>query len=197
MNKILSPEEIKETIKAIENDSFNTLRFDKEDVDRLLATLDQRTDERDKLQRNVTALTLTSVAIMDECDELKEENDKLLAQIENGYAIGDSIPIRFKKYPAKEVGMIIRAAIKCRGTVYSTTPPNRHHHILHRFTPPLRRDEVEEGFIDDKEGFVGRHEALCIVVACGQDLRFNKGSDVAMKDRFCDPQHGLFSEDLW
>tara|TARA_R110000772_G_scaffold166499_4_gene278163 strand:+ start:3666 stop:3851 length:186 start_codon:yes stop_codon:yes gene_type:complete len=58
MNKILSPEEIKETIKAIENDSFNTLRFDKEDVDRLLATLDQRTDERDVALARIDMLKL-------------------------------------------------------------------------------------------------------------------------------------------
>jgi len=88
--------------------------------------------------------------------------------------------------------MIEVAAIKKDGKVYSLPRPARHHNVMHEFK--LGRPH-EQGFIDDRLGFVGRHQALCIALACKQELRFNKRQTAP--GEFCDPAHGLFSEDLW
>lgn len=83
--------------------------------------------------------------------------------------------------------MITHVAIIIDGEVQSLPKPNRHHNIIKLFPMPKHK-QGEQGFIDDRRGFVGRHEALCIVLGYKQELRFGE---------FCDPQHGLFSEDLW
>jgi len=84
--------------------------------------------------------------------------------------------------------MIISAAVIINGKVESLPRPARHHTILHAFPNEPSRHRGEQGFIDDRQGFVGRHEALCLALACKQEL---------ISGEFWAPEHGLFSEDLW
>tara|TARA_R110000772_G_scaffold166499_4_gene278162 strand:+ start:3164 stop:3532 length:369 start_codon:yes stop_codon:yes gene_type:complete len=122
MTKILSPKEIKKLKKeyvhphrseAIDN-LFATLdqRTEERDESRLrhddtaknLQVADEcgmkMFRENEELNRKVEELE-AQVKVYDICEHefkrLKEENEKLKAQIKDGYTIGDSIPIRFKK----------------------------------------------------------------------------------------------------
>ncbi|MFT4579245.1 MAG: hypothetical protein ACI9UO_002079 [Nitrospinales bacterium] len=90
--------------------------------------------------------------------------------------------------------MITAAAVRFEGVVHTLPKPNRHHNIRHNLNI-AKRSYGQDGFIDDRKGFVGRHEALCIALAYTQELRLNKQQ--TKPGEFCDPQHGLFSEDLW
>lgn len=82
--------------------------------------------------------------------------------------------------------MILTAAIRQDGVIYTLPRPARHHDIIKYMCvekgvkPPVLG---EQGFIDDYEGFVGRRSALRIAMKCNQ-----------VKDE-CIPK--LFSEDMW
>ena len=79
--------------------------------------------------------------------------------------------------------MIVAAAVEIDGVVRALPAPARHHHVMHQYPLP---DHVhgEQGFIDDRRGFVGRERAGQIALDGGQieKLRW--------------PPR-LFSEDLW
>lgn len=83
--------------------------------------------------------------------------------------------------------MIIAVAMFIDGKVESLPKPNRHHDIIRKFPLP-DHEHGEQGFIDDKYGFLSRKAALGLVQDEGQELRGQK---------LTAPGHGLFSEDLW
>ena len=80
--------------------------------------------------------------------------------------------------------MIISVAMLIDGKVESLPQPNRHHDIVLKF-PDDKHKHGDQGFIDDKHGFVRRRAAAMIALRQGQvkELKW--------------PHHGLFSEDLW
>ncbi len=93
--------------------------------------------------------------------------------------------------------MIVAAAVTVNGQVHSIPPPARHHTILHSLghrglLPPGRR--LDQGFIDRKERFVTRAQALEVVISQNQPLA--PKPDGTPRTR---PDHALdlFSEDLW
>ncbi len=81
--------------------------------------------------------------------------------------------------------MIIAAAMKIDGVVRALPAPARHGDIIHKYPMP-EHEHGEQGFIDDRMGFVGRATAARIAVGGGQ---VNAGKLIAPPD--------LFSEDLW
>jgi hypothetical protein len=85
--------------------------------------------------------------------------------------------------------MIVAAAVKRGKLVCFMEPPHRHHHILHALADNGVPIPVsgKQGFIDDKEGFVGRRKAAKIALSLGQVLGGNK---------LTSPPN-LYSEDLW
>lgn len=96
--------------------------------------------------------------------------------------------------------MIIAAAVRYCGATFALEKPARHQDVREEFIAlkGKKREDMIEGFIDSEKGFVGRHEALCIALACGQDLLWNKGVEgMEMRYRFCSPENGLLSEDVW
>ncbi len=93
--------------------------------------------------------------------------------------------------------MIVAAAVTVNGDIYALPTPAPHHTILHWLSqqgliPPVR--DLEQGFIDDHKGFVGRIQARNIVLHQGQPLAPKPDGT---------PRHApdhpscLFSEDLW
>ena len=79
--------------------------------------------------------------------------------------------------------MIVAVAVMIDGEVVTFPAPARHYNILHKFPLP-EHEHGDQGFIDDKRGFVGRVEAAGIA------LREN-GVTKLMSPPW------LFSEDLW
>lgn len=82
--------------------------------------------------------------------------------------------------------MIVAAAIKQGGIVYSVPRPGRHHHVIKHMVdcgiePPIFG---EQGFLTEDGTFVDREEARRIAIEAGQVVN---------------PDHPreLFSEDLW
>jgi hypothetical protein len=84
---------------------------------------------------------------------------------------------------------ILRAAIMIKGlaedSCYSLPPPARHHNVLHTYR--LKLMPYEQGFITSAGRFVDREEAVNVAIEARQ-LKLPKRTN---------PQHKLFSEDLW
>lgn len=80
--------------------------------------------------------------------------------------------------------MIVAAAVIVDGEVKSLPAPARHHNIISQY--PLTKGHTHgiQGFIDDKEGFVGRRRAAQIALEENQITKLNWPPT-------------LFSEDLW
>ena len=80
--------------------------------------------------------------------------------------------------------MIVAAACVIDNIIHSLPRPARHHTILHQY--PLNKGYVhgEQGFLDDKLGFVDRKKAGEIAIKEGQIKKLNWPPD-------------LYSEDLW
>ena len=83
--------------------------------------------------------------------------------------------------------MIIAAAIRRKGLIFTLPPPARHHHIMHAMAEaglpvPI---EGDQGFLNSRAGFVDRELAAQVALADEQipRLRFH--------------ERELFSEDLW
>jgi hypothetical protein len=83
--------------------------------------------------------------------------------------------------------MIVSVAMWIDGRVESLPKPNRHYDLIRKFPQP-EHSHGDQGFIDDKRGFVSRQVALAIVEREDQPLRTGE---------FMAYGHGLFSEDLW
>ena len=79
--------------------------------------------------------------------------------------------------------MIIAAACVIDGEVVSLPAPARHHDIIRRWPKP-KHSHGEQGFIDDKLGFVSRREAAGIALEQGQIEALKWPGQ-------------LYSEDLW
>ncbi|QPJ61682.1 MAG: hypothetical protein G3M70_07195 [Candidatus Nitronauta litoralis] len=77
--------------------------------------------------------------------------------------------------------MITHVAVIIDGEVVSMPKPARHHEILHKF-PRANHNQGPQGFIDDKEGFVGRRRAATLAMEADQIEEINRP---------------LYSEDLW
>lgn len=82
--------------------------------------------------------------------------------------------------------MILTAAIRQSGVIYTLPRPARHHDIIKHMVvdkgipAPITG---EQGFIDDHEGFIGRKSAFVIALKCNQ-VRLES-------------MPKLFSEDMW
>lgn len=77
--------------------------------------------------------------------------------------------------------MIIAVAVIIDGEVVPMPKPARHHEILHKY-PKAKHRQGTQGFIDDKEGFVGRKRAAALAMQADQIEEVNRP---------------LYSEDLW
>lgn len=74
--------------------------------------------------------------------------------------------------------MILKAAVKVNGEVYTVEPPGRHNDIKGIPTETSWIDRhMGEGFIDDKEGFVDRERARVIAEECGQIFGITQDRD--------------------
>lgn len=88
----------------------------------------------------------------------------------------------------KGVEWVQQAAIMDGDKPYAMWPPNRHHNIIHELARLGRPTPIkgEQGFLTSTDRFVGREEARCIAVSCGQ-----------LTDATAHHHSKLFSEDLW
>ena len=90
--------------------------------------------------------------------------------------------------------MIVAADILFRGHLYRGKPfEERHHHIIHQIAAKLdiRPVKGEQGFMDDKDNFLTREEALDHAIECNQVI-----VGKAKITHVCDGKR-LYSEDLW
>lgn len=91
--------------------------------------------------------------------------------------------------------MIVAAACRFRGEIWTLPRPARHHHILHvmhevlgwngetRKVEPLADEErIDQGFVDDAGVFIDREMSAIAAFMCGQ---------------IAEKKSELFSEDLW
>lgn len=89
--------------------------------------------------------------------------------------------------PARE--MIVRAALRYKGEIYSTTPPGRHHNVMWTMLAsglPTESCEIpNQGFLTSTGRFVDRYEGFRIAKAAGQLWRKPT------------PDGMLTSEDVW
>jgi hypothetical protein len=87
------------------------------------------------------------------------------------------------------VEMITRAAIRYESTVYSTTPPGRHHNVIWQMCEAGLPSEAcamqNQGFVTSTGRFVDRYEGFRIAKAAGQLWRSPT------------PPNMLTSEDVW
>jgi hypothetical protein len=83
--------------------------------------------------------------------------------------------------------MITRVAIRYRGTVYSLPKPNRHSDVI-KYMISEGQDALagEQGFMTDRDEFLGRRNAHDHALACGQ---VSEGNLVR--------PGSLSSDDLW
>lgn len=79
--------------------------------------------------------------------------------------------------------MIIAAAVEIDGVVRALPAPARHHNVIWKYPRPEHK-HGDQGFIDDRHGFVSRVAAGVIALQEGQI------------DKLKWPPE-LFSEDLW
>lgn len=100
--------------------------------------------------------------------------------------MGDHCPPGFLD---PNVEMIIRAAIRYKDRVWSTTPPNRHHHVIQKMIGAGLPSEScvlpNQGFLTSTGRFVNRSEAAKIARSAGQLWRTPT------------PEWMLSSEDVW
>lgn len=82
--------------------------------------------------------------------------------------------------------MIIAAAVRNAGKIYTLPPPNRHHHIIETMPYPRDIGLDECGFMTNNEMFVTRKEALEIARNAKQIVKRCGGDE-----------HQLYSENLW
>lgn len=92
--------------------------------------------------------------------------------------------------------MIVAVALECNGMIFTMPPPNRHHNLLHWWSPDSDMEvEFTQGFITDEGIFLDRKKAYlhCIIVnqpLVRRNQLLSEGKDVYNGDK-------LFSEDLW
>lgn len=82
--------------------------------------------------------------------------------------------------------MIVAVAVIIDGEVVQMAKPARHHDILQKYPVCEGHKQGEQGFIDDKEGFVSRVRAGHLACISGQLDELPKH-----------PGNILLSEDLW
>lgn len=82
---------------------------------------------------------------------------------------------------------ITHVAIRYMGQVYSLSSPNRHHHVIRMIGGIYGYHE--EGFIDSKNQFLNRTQAMDLAKTNGQ-LKRRPGDNYYQGPK-------LFSEDLW
>lgn len=95
--------------------------------------------------------------------------------------------------------MIVAAAIRIKGVVWTLPRPARHGHIIYAYVcvngddsfvnAETKRDD--QGFINDKGNFMNRAEAAEHFLACGQPYSDRCDIKTLKKCKI------LFSEDVW
>jgi hypothetical protein len=100
-----------------------------------------------------------------------------------------TIAVPTERVVAAAVRIVVEVDGEWRDLIFSTPAPARHHDVVHRMVLlGISQDSrCEQGFVTNAGRFANRTDATCIARAAGQITTPKK----------TEPQHALFSEDLW